>query len=219
MSRSKCLLGAAVIALTGCGDNSEPPVATNVDLQRFEGQWYEIAHLPRPTQQDCTGTIATYRKRADGAYDFVHECTLAEGSYYGKTLVASVPDAKTPAKLVVDIDGFKGDYWILDVAPDYRYAVVGHPSRDYLWVLSRTQTMSPADHDAALGKAKSNGFDTARLQYTPLAPAPVGTPAPPVQYGVGGCIAVASHRKAPLGVLLGAAFAIGIAALRRKRRA
>ena len=211
------LLAAGALVLAACHNNEDLPVATNVDLQAFQGQWYEIAHLPRPTQRDCTGTMATYKLRSDGNYDFVHECTLSDGSYYGKTLIASVPDAHAPAKLAVDIGGFKGDYWIVDVAPEYRYAVVGHPSRDYLWVLSRTPTMTPADHDAALAKAKETGFDTAQLQYTPAASAPAtGTPAPPVTYGVSGCASRPRGRAGIGGALLLAA----VAALfvRRRRR-
>lgn len=206
------LVPLALVLTAGCNDDL--PVATNVDLQRFEGQWYEIAHLPRPTQRDCAGTIATYKMRSDGAYDFVHECTLSDGSYYGKTLIASVPDTRAPAKLAVDVNGFKGDYWILDVAPDYRYAVVGHPSRDYLWVLSRTPTLAPADRDAALAHARESGFDTAQLQYTPPAPLPTGTPAPPVSYGVSGC-AASPRGRAGAGVVL---LAVALAALTRRRR-
>ena len=93
------------------------------------------------------------------------------------------------------------DYWIVDVAPDYRYAVVGHPSRDYLWVLSRTPAMTPADHDAALARAKDTGFDTSQLEYTPAASTPAtGTPAPPVTYGVSGCAMHPRSRSAVLRV-------------------
>jgi apolipoprotein D and lipocalin family protein len=181
MTIARFALWLATVCAACKGD--DPEVATGVDLQRFEGKWYEIAHLPRPTQRDCTATVATYTRQADDSFMFAHECTLSSGAYYGKTAIAKVPDLHVPAKLTVDFGGYVGDYWILDVGPDYRYAVVGHPSRDYLWVLSRAPTLAPADHDAALASAKQKGFDVTRLESTPLGPDPSGTPAPPATYG------------------------------------
>lgn len=191
------LLLALGLASTACG-HDDLEVAPSVDLQRFEGKWHEIAHLPRPTQKDCTGTVATYTRQSDGTLELTHECTLVDGAYYGKTAIAKVRDARVPAKLAVDFGGYTGDYWILDVAPDYRYAVVGHPSRDYLWILSRAPTLSDEDRDQALAHAEQKGFDTKRLEYTPAAPDPTGTPAPPVKYGVG-CATAAGASKATLG--------------------
>lgn len=204
-------IGLVLLAASGCG-HDDLPVATNVDLQQFEGKWYEVAHLPRPTQRDCTGTIATYTRQPDGTFSFVHECTLTNGSYYGATATASLRDAKTPAKLAVDFGGYVGDYWILEVAPDYRYAVVGHPSRDYLWIMSRTPTLAPFDQEAVLAHAKQNGFDTTALEYTPPAPLAEGTPAPPVKYG---CAASPGPSRGEPWLL---ALLLALAARARRRR-
>jgi apolipoprotein D and lipocalin family protein len=204
------------LAMAACHDDLE--VAPDVDLQRFEGRWHEIAHLPRVTQKNCSGTVATYTRRDDGTLDVVHECTLGDGSYYGKTARATVPDPATPSKLAVDFGGYLGDYWIVEVAPDYRYAVVGHPSRSYLWILSRTPTLDEADRTAILAHAESKGFSTKRLEYTPQAAEPAGTPAPATPYG---CTAVgaggggALPTSAPFAVV---ACFVG-AAFRRRRRA
>lgn len=217
---SAVLLGLLGLGLPGCS-HDDLPVATNVDLQRFEGKWYEVAHLPRPTQRDCSGTTATYTRQTDGTFAFAHECTLKDGSYYGKTMIASVPDSKSPAKLAIDVGGFKGDYWILEVAPDYRYAVIGHPSRDYLWILSRSQTLAPADQEHVLASAKDTGFDTTRLEYTAAAPPPDGTPPPPVTTGVSGCSAGTSHPSNDLagGAILCALAGVLVPRLGRRRRA
>ena len=59
-----------------------------------------------------------------------------------------------------------GDYWVIGLADDYRWAVVGDPDRSYLWVLSRTPQMTPEDWNAATSKAHENGFDLSRLQHT-----------------------------------------------------
>jgi apolipoprotein D and lipocalin family protein len=207
------LLTVCLAVTVGCS-HDDLEVATGVQLQRFEGKWYEIAHLPRPTQRDCTATIATYTHQPNGTYTFAHECTLTSGAYYGKTAIAKVPDAQSPAKLTVDFGGYVGDYWILDVAPDYRYAVVGHPSREYLWILSRTPTMTPLDHDAALSTADKKGFETKNLEYTTAGPEPSGTPAPPMTTGCG--LSRAPSRVGTWAPFMISAFAV--LALSRRRR-
>lgn len=200
-------------ALVACG-NDDLDVAPDVDLDRFQGTWHEIAHLPRPSQKDCSATLATYTRQGDGQVSVVHECTLGDGQYFGKTAIAKVRDPEAPAKLAIDFGGgHVGDYWILEVAPDYRYAVVGHPSRNYLWVLSRSEAMDPSDLTAALEHAKESGFDTRRLEFTPKGPAPKGTPAPAVTYGCS--LGVTSRASAPFA--LGAAAIVGILVRRRRR--
>jgi len=61
---------------------------------------------------------------------------------------------------------FWGAYWIVDLGPEYEYAVVGHPSRDYLWILSRTRTMDPAVYEGILGRLRTQGYETERLVRT-----------------------------------------------------
>jgi apolipoprotein D and lipocalin family protein len=160
------LSSASATLLVGC--DSPPPLETapNVDLTRFEGSWFEIAHLPRPTQASCAGTTATYTSRGNGQYTFVHACTLANGNFHQASALAQVKDSANPAKLEVDFGGFFGDYWILDVAPDYHYAVIGHPSRAYLWILSRSSKLTPSDQQQILDKATSLKFDVSKLEYT-----------------------------------------------------
>jgi len=203
---------ALAVALGACGD--EPAVATGVDLQRFEGSWHEIGHFRKPTQKGCRGTVATYSRLDDKRLSFVHACTLDDGSYYGTTAVAEVRDPQAPAKLAIDFGNYLGEYWILEVAPDYRYAVVGHPSRDYLWILSRTPQLAEDDRSAILAHAEANGFETKRLEYTPEGPEPVGTPAPAPSYG---CAAAAVPRRGSLAAISVAAVA-AIAAIFRVRR-
>ncbi|MSO58585.1 MAG: hypothetical protein EXQ77_06060 [Thermoleophilia bacterium] len=172
-----------LLALAAACNRDSLEVAPGVEQQKFLGKWFEIARIPRAVERDCVGTTATYTARADGKLEFVHECTLTDGRYHGATALATVPDAKIPGKMEVDFGGHVGDYWVIDVAPDYRYAAVGHPSRDYLWILSRTSTMPPAELRVVLDGAKAKGFDTTRLEYTAPGPEPQGTPTPPVTYG------------------------------------
>src|SRR5690606_4756174 len=80
---------------------------------------------------------------------------------------ARVVDKKTNAKLEVSFfRPFWGDYWVIELGEDYQYAVVGHPSRDYLWILSRTPQMNPTLYKELIAKLKDKGYETERLVVT-----------------------------------------------------
>ena len=148
-------------------------VVEGVDLQRFQGEWYEIAKLPRVTQADCTATTARYELKSDGELVVTNACRLGHlaGSRRQVVAAARVPNPAVPAKLSVEFGGFFGDYWIIDLdRDDYRYAVVGHPTRQYLWILSRTPTMDTASLGPILDRASQKGFDVTRLEYTKQVP-------------------------------------------------
>jgi apolipoprotein D and lipocalin family protein len=93
------------------------------------------------------------------------------GSLVGKERVANgrarVVDGSTNAKLKVSFfRPFWGDYWIIDLGSSYEYAVVGHPSRDYLWILSRTPQMNAAVYDGILARLRDQGYEVERLNRT-----------------------------------------------------
>jgi apolipoprotein D and lipocalin family protein len=148
-----------------------PPLTTvpRVDLNRYLGKWYEIASFPQRFQRDCTATTATYALRDDGRIDVLNRCrkhTLdgPEAVSHGQ---ARVVDRATNAKLEVSFfRPFWGPYWIIVLDTDYQYAVVGHPSRDYLWILSRTPQMAESLYVELVAKVRALGYDEARLQKT-----------------------------------------------------
>jgi len=167
---------ASLAALAGCSTSTTerlrlPPLETvaHVDLARYVGTWYEIASFPQSFQRGCVATTATYAIRGDGDIDVLNRCrkdTLGgpEKSALGR---ARVMDGATNAKLEVSFfRPFWGDYWIVDLGPDYDYAVVGHPGRDYLWILSRARTMPEAIYEGILARLKAQGYDTSRLMRT-----------------------------------------------------
>jgi apolipoprotein D and lipocalin family protein len=168
--RRLCWVWSVALSLfVGCYDSApEPEVASSVDLERFQGKWYEIAKLPRLTQTNCTGTVATYRLRPDGDLEMKSECHVdsLEGPPKVISAKAIVPDRTVAAKLALQIAGFYGDYWILEVGDSYEYAVVGHPSREYLWILSRTPSLDQTTLSAALKRAKAQHYNVDRLEYT-----------------------------------------------------
>jgi apolipoprotein D and lipocalin family protein len=190
--RAAALIAALACTSVACG--SEPlDVAPNVDLSRFQGKWYEIARLPRTTQTDCHGTTAFYTQGSDGALSFVNQCNVGSqtGPLNTVSMSAKVSDPAVPAKLALDVGGYTGDYWILEVGSNYEYAVVGHPSRLYLWILSRTSTLDTDTLQGILTRAQNNHFDTTQIQYTPQPPpgerasssTPVGDVPPALQTG------------------------------------
>jgi apolipoprotein D and lipocalin family protein len=159
-------------ALAAC-QNAPLDVVEGVDLGRFQGRWFEIARLPRATQIDCAATTASYRLRPEGDLVVTNECNVGglNGVRRQVTASAKVTNAAIPAKLSVDFGGFYGDYWIIDLDRDgYRYAVVGHPTRQYLWILSREPSMPTATLTPILERASQKGFDTSRLEYTKQLP-------------------------------------------------
>ena len=151
--------------------NSQPPlqVAPSVDLARYAGKWYEIARLPNRFQRDCAAnTSATYTLRPDGKVTVVNECRKADGHLKSAKGTARVADPKGPnTKLKVTFFWpFSGNYWIIDLDPEYRWVVVGEPGRDYLWILSREPQMDDATYNQIIERAKQQGYEVGRLMKT-----------------------------------------------------
>lgn len=141
----------------------------HVDVAAYLGTWYEIASFPQSFQRGCTATTATYTLRDDGELGVMNRCRV--GSLNGQEKAAlgraRVVDKATNAKLEVSFfRPFWAPYWIVDLAPDYSYAVVGHPGRDYLWILSRTSTMSDVTYQSIVARLRGQGYDTSRLVRT-----------------------------------------------------
>jgi apolipoprotein D and lipocalin family protein len=166
------ILAAASALAPGCGSDPPLEVAQNVDLGRFQGKWYEIARLPRTTQTDCHGTTGFYSQNPDGTMTLVNQCNVGatDGPLKTVTMTAHVPNSSVPAKMSLEVGGYSGDYWILEVGSNYEYAVVGHPSREYLWILSRTPTLDSTTQQGIVERAQSDHFDTSKLEYTPQPP-------------------------------------------------
>ena len=160
-------LALALLATPSCHD--EPlEVAPDLDIQRFQGNWYEIAKLPRATQSDCAATTASYMRLSDSELVMVNSCHLGsvDGPLRTVSARARIEDPSAPAKLAVDFGGFFGAYWVIEVGAHYEYAVVGHPTRDYLWIVSRTPTLPAGVLSGILERAHAKKFDVNRLQFT-----------------------------------------------------
>lgn len=146
-----------------------------LDLQRYAGKWHEIARLPMFFQRNCVANVtATYTPRADGSVGVRNACNDKQGDAMVSEGVAR-PVADKPGQLEVRFapDWLAwapmtwADYWVVELDPDYQWAVVGGPSRKYLWVLSRTSTMPRAQFDAIRERASRRGYKVDRLLVSP----------------------------------------------------
>lgn len=137
-----------------------------VELSRYTGRWYEIARYPNRFERACDRNVtATYALRAEGKISIVNACVTREGKVKQAKGWAKVVDPKSGSKLKVTFFWpFFGDYWILDLSPNYEYAVVGEPSRKYLWILSRSAKMDDELYAAITGRLAARGYDAAQLE-------------------------------------------------------
>jgi apolipoprotein D and lipocalin family protein len=150
---------------------ADKPLATvpSVDLGRYMGRWFEIASFPQSFQKGCHCSAAEYSMTDKGYVRVVNTCR--QDSVEGKVKTANgkafVVDGSGNAKLRVQFFWpFRGDYWIIDLALDYTYAVVGDPSRKYLWILCRTPRMDEALYREILDRTAAKGFDISKLVRT-----------------------------------------------------
>jgi apolipoprotein D and lipocalin family protein len=132
------------------------------------GQWYEIAALPNWFQKNCVCTTAEYRQLDD--YVEVKN-TCRDGSSQGKVRKALgkawVVEGSSGGKLKVSFFWpFRGDYWIIALDPDYQWAMVGHPQRKYLWILSRKPQMEAKLADTLLEQARAMGYPVDQMRMT-----------------------------------------------------
>lgn len=150
-------------------------VVPSVDLSRYTGKWYEIARLPNKFQKDCIGEVtASYSVVGEGQLKVVNECRKQGGieRAEGEARIRDKGGANSKLKVRFApswlgwLPFVWGDYWIIELAPDYSYSVVGTPDRKYLWVLSRAAEMEEGTYKRLIEKAATEGFDVTKLMKT-----------------------------------------------------
>lgn len=148
-----------------------------VDLSRYQGRWYQIALYPNRFQKQClSGTQADYASQSDGTIRVTNSCITASGartSAVGQArAVGQLSNGQLqPAQLQVRfapswlswLPFVWGDYWVIQLANDYRYAVIGEPAREYLWVLAREPRLPESDWQAIRAQLTTQGYDPSRL--------------------------------------------------------
>ncbi|MCU0945673.1 MAG: lipocalin family protein [Rubritepida sp.] len=164
----------ALLLLAACATPpgpGTPRTVERVDLARYLGTWHEVARLPQSFQDSrhlvCTATTAEYAAAGPGRITVTNACANALDPAAPRRVArgeAYVVEGSEGARLRVSFFWpFYGDYWVLGLDPDYRWAVVGSPSRRSLWVLSRTPQLPEAELEQALAIARREGFDLGPL--------------------------------------------------------
>jgi len=148
----------------------------SIDIKRYMGTWYEIARFPNRFQESCAGEVtATYSLYDDGDIRVVNRCRKDNGEITeaeGRARRASDdgPNSKLKVRFAPAVLSFLpfvwGDYWVIDIAQDYSYAVVGEPSRQYLWILARTPVLDELLLGDILARVGAQGYDISRLVRT-----------------------------------------------------
>jgi apolipoprotein D and lipocalin family protein len=159
------------LALIGCGD-TRPPLTTvaSVDMMRMEGTWYVTHHIPYWLEESKVATADVYKMRSDGRIDtsFVFHRERFDAPEEHWDGISWIVDTATNAHWKVRFFWpFSTDYLIIDRDPDYRWIAVGHPSRDYFWILSRTRQLAPATVEGIMSRAAAQGYDRKLIAPVP----------------------------------------------------
>lgn len=173
----KNILGFVLMAflLSACaggpvGNKNVPQPAKAVDIENYLGKWYEIARYENRFEEGCEAVTAEYTKLPDGKVGIRNSCR--EGGVDGPLKVADgrakIVEGSNNSKFKVSFWGpfYIGNYWILDRADDYSWAIVGEPSGRYLWILSRKAPLSEKERESLYTKAKKLNYDLNLVRET-----------------------------------------------------
>jgi len=173
MKSNSVLLKSIMIMCIGifCGCNHYKPLNTvsSVDIEKYMGKWYEISTIPQRFQKGCHCTTAEYTLTDKNFVKVLNSCkkdsvndsvTQIEGKAF---VVKNSNNSKLTVQFFWPI---KAKYWIIDLAPDYSYAVIGHPNRKYLWILSRTTQLDESTYQQIISRLKEQDFITDLLVRT-----------------------------------------------------
>lgn len=167
---------AAAVVLAGCANSGTgvvpPKTVAQVDLQRYQGTWYEQARLPLFFQRKCAQSEARYELQDGGTLAVTNSCRTYDGDMQ-QVQGQAVPQVPgETSKLWVRFDNWasnllpgltKGEYWVLYLDDDYQTALVGNPNRKYLWLLTRDQEISAQTRATLLAEARNRDYDTSEL--------------------------------------------------------
>uniref|UniRef100_A0A915E2F3 Lipocalin/cytosolic fatty-acid binding domain-containing protein n=1 Tax=Ditylenchus dipsaci TaxID=166011 RepID=A0A915E2F3_9BILA len=177
--RGLCFVLLGLISASAASNSSAMPVTTvsSINLTQYMGKWYEIARLPNRFQKESEGSVvwANYFLNADGTVNVHNAVDYKDGTNQSVDGVGRCPDPKNyPAQLEVTfvpswlrwIPFVWGKYWVIGLDTDYKWSVVGHPSRSYFWILAREPKLANSTFEQAKANATSMGYDLSNLIIT-----------------------------------------------------
>ena len=165
LAGAAALGGLAYLAARKAGEKALTTVK-EVDLKRYAGKWYEIASMPEPFEKGCACSTAEYTLNPGGYVEVVNRC-LQDGKEKEVKGKAFPVEGSNNSELEVQFFWpIKGKYFIMALDEDYQYALVGHPNRRHLWILSRYPEMEEDVYLDYLQLARSEGFEINKLELT-----------------------------------------------------
>ncbi len=164
----RIFLFALLFMFMGCS-KTYPPLKTveKVDIQKYLGTWYEIARYEHFFEKGCSDVTATYTLKDNGDINVLNRCIKDEAKITEATGVAYATDESNSKLKVSFFRPFYGNYWIIMLDDKYRYAVVGEPSREYFWILSRTPRLDEKTTQMILQQLPGMGYTADKLIWTP----------------------------------------------------
>lgn len=161
-----------LLCLASAAQAADPlPTVPALDAQRYQGQWHEIARLDHWFQRGCTQSSAEYRLQDTGVMSVTNRCVTESGKSREAQGQAQ-PVESRPAQFRVSFGFFSrlftprdGNYWVIALADDYQWAMVGHPNRQYLWILSREAALDSAVREQLTNRARELGFPVEALRW------------------------------------------------------
>jgi apolipoprotein D and lipocalin family protein len=181
MKSIKNLVIHVAIALASFSSFAQAPVAaiTNLDVARYQGVWYQVALIPNKFQAMCVAdTTATYSPLPSGRIQVLNRCRNSTGAMTEALGEARFLDSRRAgeAKLQVRfapawlswLDSVWGNYWVMALDADYQWALVGEPSRQFLWLLSRSPKLDAALQERIFATAVAHGYNRAQIALSPI---------------------------------------------------
>jgi apolipoprotein D and lipocalin family protein len=162
------IITSFVLLFTACSSKN-PPLQTveKVELNKYLGTWYEIARYEHFFERDCKNVTANYSMMDMETIKVINRCTKIQTNDKKEAIGRAYAIDESNSKLKVSFfRPFYGDYWVLMLDENYKYAVVGTPSREYLWILARTSKLDEKIKKDILKKLPSLGFDSSKLIWT-----------------------------------------------------
>lgn len=168
MRKNSIAVTMILVALSGCGPSTRHLEAVDdFDIERYVGQWYEIARFPHRFERGLTDVTATYTLLDNGMIQVLNRGYSPDDNEW-KQVVGKAEFIDSPHVGHLEVTffwPFRGDYKILELDREhYSYALVTSSTYDYLWILARTPTLDESTHAALVSRAGELGFDTSRLK-------------------------------------------------------
>lgn len=166
------VLIASLGLVSACSAMSTPlKTVSHVDLPRYMGDWYVIANIPYFAEKDCFDSVESYALRPDGKIDNWFTCRKKSFDAPMKRKATALVTVKdTTSNATWSVTFFKVisvKYLVIDLDPNYQWAVVGHPSRKYGWILARSKTLPESTYQGIMKRLGDQGYDTSKFAMVP----------------------------------------------------